>query len=417
MNLQSFSATHIGKVKDQNEDFYYASEEEGLFLVADGMGGHAAGEVASRMAVATVLEVLRPKLKELHELAAVDAAENRQQILDALENAVQRADQAIYTRALTEPEKRGMATTIDILFVTAGGAFIAHVGDSRVYLVRHRQSNLLTADHSLANHLLSQGKLSPEEIEKIPHRHSLMRALGMAGGTQVDTIHLDIMKGDRFLLCTDGLSHYFTGPDDLLPLIQGDLTPETAEEMIRFANDRGGRDNTSVIAVSVFDPGVSHKHIETTQKIHLLQHISLFKNLSYQEMLQLLPLTQEINVAQNQTLIREGEPGEELFILLSGQVEVSAEGVNITTLGAGHQFGELALVDDRPRSATVKALEPSRLLVLKRQSFRQLTRSGELAPKLLWNLIFDISERLRNTSWQLTEQVKAFHFTQPDGES
>jgi serine/threonine protein phosphatase PrpC len=417
MNLLSFSATDLGKVKDQNEDFYYASEQDGIFIIADGMGGHAAGEVASRMAIDLTLRSILPKREELTQLAEIDSAENRKRILAILEEVVRVADQAIYDRAQNEPEKRGMATTIDVLFIINGSAFIAHVGDSRVYLIRSQQSFLLTTDHTLANHLYSQGKLSAEEIEKIPHKQALMRALGMASGTQIDAIHLDLLRGDKFLLCTDGLSHYFKTNNDLLNL-WGDTTSQgIAEDMIQFANQQGGRDNTTVILVSVDDPGVSQKHVETTQKIRLLQHISLFKELSYQEMLQLLPLTQEMNVAAGQTLIKEGESGDELFILLSGQVEVASEGVTITTLGPGHQFGELALVDDRPRSATIKALEASRLLVLKRNDFRQLTRNGELAPKLLWNLIFNISERLRNTSWQLTEQVRAFQFTQPNDES
>jgi PPM family protein phosphatase len=417
MNLLSFSATHIGKVKDQNEDFYYANEQEGIFIIADGMGGHAAGEVASRMAVDVTLRSLQPRQEELTQLAAIDSAENRKRILAILEDVVRAADQAIYARAQNEPEKRGMATTIDLLFIINGSAFIAHVGDSRVYLIRNQQSFLLTTDHTLANHLSSQGKLSAEEIERIPHKHALMRALGMASGTQIDAIHLDLLRGDNFLLCTDGLSHYLKSNNDLLSL-WGEVTSQgTAEDMIQFANQHGGRDNITVILVGVDDPGIAQKHVETTQKIRLLQHISLFKELSYQEMLQLLPLTQEVNVNVGQTLIKEGESGDELFILLSGLVEVISEGVNITTLGPGNQFGELALVDDRPRSATIRAIEPSRLLLLKRADFRQLTRNGELAPKLLWNLIFNISGRLRDTSWQLTEQVKAFHFTQPNEES
>jgi serine/threonine protein phosphatase PrpC len=417
MNLLSFSATHIGKVKDQNEDFYYASENDGIFIIADGMGGHAAGEVASRMAVDVTLRSITAQREEISTLAAVDSSENRKRILAILETAVRQADEAIYARAKREPEKRGMATTIDVLFITNGSAFIAHVGDSRIYLLRNQQSFLLTTDHTLANHLHSQGKLSPEEIEKIPHKSALMRALGMSSGTQIDVVHIDLLRGDRFLLCTDGLSHYFKANQDVLSLWGESTSQEIAEDMIKFSNDKGGRDNTTIILVSVDDPGVSQKHVETTQKIRLLQHISLFRDLSYQEMLQLLSLTQEVNAIKDQVLIKEGESGEELYILLSGSVEVSAENVNITVLGPGSQFGELSLVDDRPRSATIKALETSRLLVLRRSDFRQLTRTGDLAPKLLWNLIFNISERLRNTSWQLTEQVRAFQFSHPSDES
>jgi PPM family protein phosphatase len=412
MQLRAFSATHIGKVKDQNEDFYFEDEQNGLFVVADGMGGHAAGEVASRMAVDVIAKALAPIAEELRELAALDTPDGRKQILARLEEAVRKADQTIYARAVAEPEKRGMATTVDVLLLAPGNAFIAHVGDSRVYLLRKGKGYQLTTDHSLANHLYAQGKLAPEEIERIPHKHALMRALGMAGGAQVDAIHLDILRGDRFVVCSDGLSTYFKANEDLLTLCSERTTQETAERLVGFANEKGGKDNITVIAIEIEDPEISRKTLETTQKIGLLQRIALFRDLSYQEMLQILPLTREYFAPADEVVIREGEPGGELFVLLEGGVDVESEGVNLTSLGPGSQFGELALVDDRPRSATVKTNAPSRLLVLRRNDFHDLTR-GELAPKLLWNLIFDISDRLRMTSWQLTEQVRAFQFAQP----
>src|SRR5262249_11369949 len=160
--------------------------------------------------------------------------------------------------------------------------------------------------------------------EKIPHKHSLMRALGMAGGAQVDGIHLDVLRGDRFLLCSDGLATYFGANDDLTTLLSQEVSQATPERMISFANERGGRDNITAIAIEVEDPGVSRKPLETTQKIGLLQRISLFKDLTYQEMLQNLPLTQEHFAPAGETVIREGEPGGELFVLLEGGVDVES---------------------------------------------------------------------------------------------
>ena len=412
MHLRAFSATHLGKVKDENEDRYHSAPTQGLFLLADGMGGQSAGEVASQMAIDIVVSCLGPRLEELRTLAAIDTPEGRKQILSELEQAVRRADQEIYARSQAEPEKRGMASTVDVLFLGPGGAYIAHVGDSRIYLLRHEQAYLLTTDHTLANHLYAQGKLSAEEIEKIPHRHSLMRALGMTGSAVVETLHLDMLRADRFMLCSDGLSHYLRTHQDLLNMIQPGLTQATADELISFANSNGGRDNATVLIVEVEDPGLSRKNLETTQKIKLLQKIALFRELTHQEMLQILSLTHEYSLDAGEIVIREGEPGGELFVLLDGGVDVESGGVLLTSLQPGNHFGELALVDDRPRSATVRTNSTSRLLVLRRKDFHQLTR-GELAPKLLWNLIFDISNRLRQTSWQLTEQVRAFPFTLP----
>lgn len=407
MKLRAFGATDIGKVKENNEDSHFVDAPNGVFIVADGVGGHAAGETASKLAVDTVVERVLPWVDKLRELASTDTPEGRRDVLALLEDAVRLADQRIFDRANEDPHRyRGMATTLDVLLVTPGGAFIAHIGDSRVYLVRGGAVTLLTTDHTIENLFLKEGKLTPDEIARMPRKNALSRALGL-GGAQVDVLYLDVLSADRFLLCSDGLSRYL-GEGDLTRLVNQGVSMQSAAGFTRFANDRGGKDNVTAVLVLVDEPGALQQRFETTRKIGLLRRTALFANLTDQEMLRVLPVTVEIALPPGKEVVREGEPGDELFVLLEGKVEIESGGVLLTTLGPGAQFGEQALVDSLPRSATVRTTEASRLLRLRRRDFEILTK-GELASKLLWNLVHALSQRLRTTSWQLSEQVKLSH--------
>ena len=408
MKLRAFGASDIGHVKANNEDCLHVGLNEGLFIVCDGVGGNAAGEVASRTAVDAVVERLTPWIEKLREMAAADTPEGRADVLALLEDAVRYADGCIDAMVATDPmHYRGMATTLDLLLVTPDGAFIAHIGDSRVYLVRGGAVTCLTTDHTVENMLLKQGRLTPEEIAQVPRKNALARVLGI-GGALVDSLYVDLCAQDRFVVCSDGLARYCESGQDMIRLVQQGVTAQSANGFIHWANDSGGKDNTTAILVIIDDPGSNQQRLETWRKISLLQKATLFKGLSEQELLKVLPLTSEATLEVGTEVVHEGDSGTEMFILLEGQVEVEAGGVVLTTLGPGQQFGEQALVDSRPRSASIRTTEPSRILRLRRRDFQSLTR-GELAPKLLWNLIYEISERLRTTSWQLSESVKAYH--------
>src|SRR5262245_23104160 len=175
------------------------------------MGGHASGEVASHIAVHEFRGAVESQKELLEAYARKDAAATTQDILAMMEHAVQVAGHAIFERGKDEPEKRGMGTTVSALVLVGERAFMAHVGDSRIYLVRQGQVVQLTEDHSLINELIRRGKVTRESLAQSPYsayKNAVTRAVGVYETVQVDTMDLEILPGDQFLICSDGLHAY-----------------------------------------------------------------------------------------------------------------------------------------------------------------------------------------------------------------
>src|SRR5512143_685955 len=257
MELKYWAATDVGKQRDHNEDNFLIDKKLRLFVVADGMGGHAAGEVASSLAVHEVRDVLSQNADLIERCETADPSVQAVDVLQILEHAVQQACGAIFKRGQAEQEKRGMGTTCSILLIAGppGGArgFIAHVGDSRIYLVRQAQTHQLTEDHSLMNELIRRGKVKPEEVESSPYKqykNAVTRAVGVYESVEVETFDLDVLPGDAFLLCSDGLYVYFT--DEELPkLLTSENINEVPKRLIDRANEGGGHDNITAVVIRV----------------------------------------------------------------------------------------------------------------------------------------------------------------------
>ncbi len=242
--------TDVGRRRVSNEDAFGLDLEVGVFVVADGMGGHAAGEVASREAVDTVLAMVR---RDAPTLRAIDAGERTEDNLRRAQRAVEAAMQAatymVFALAETDPDQRGMGTTLSTLLVAGNVGITGQVGDSRIYRVRSGEVTRLTEDHTLVAWQIKQGIISPQEAERSPHRNVITRAVGSRDYVQVDTHVFDLEPGDRFLLCSDGLHGYLLD-HEIPPFLE--QAPATAvQQMIALANSRGGRDNITAIVVSI----------------------------------------------------------------------------------------------------------------------------------------------------------------------
>ncbi len=250
LSLHAFGGTDVGQRRLSNEDAFGIDLDAGIFVVADGMGGHAAGEIASREAVDTVLSMLRRDVDEFHALAngsVSDALVHRAQ--RAVEAAVQAATYMVYALAETDPEQRGMGTTVSALMILGNVGITGQVGDSRIYRARGAEVTRLTEDHTLVAWQVKQGILTPEEAERSPHRNVITRAVGSRDYVQVDTVAFGLAPGDTFLLCSDGLHGYVE--DRELPTILADEPRAAVVELIGMANKRGGRDNITAIVVSI----------------------------------------------------------------------------------------------------------------------------------------------------------------------
>ncbi len=241
--LRSGSATHVGQVRSNNQDSLLVLDDARLFAVADGMGGHAGGEIASQMAV---------------ELLEANAGEPS---LEDLKEAARLGNRAIFERAGAEPELHGMGTTLCAVRVVPGadgeGDEIAwiNVGDSRVYLFRDDHLVQLSRDHSLVEDLKRDGQLTEEEAAVHPKRNIITRALGIDVDVDVDGSTVIPFNGDRFLLCSDGLFGEVT-EDQISSVLRRLAEPaDAADELVRLANEAGGRDNITVVIVEVVDDG------------------------------------------------------------------------------------------------------------------------------------------------------------------
>ncbi|HKE15454.1 MAG TPA: protein phosphatase 2C domain-containing protein [Kofleriaceae bacterium] len=245
--------TDVGVIRDHNEDSAYADPDGDFFIVADGMGGHAAGEVASKMAVEAVTEALEGARDEIGNFARGPTDQGRRSLVSALENAVRQAHQSVFQRGAAETDKQGMGTTLDVVLIAGSEAFVAHVGDSRTYLVRDHRAAQITTDHTVAEVLVIEGKLSIEEAQISPLRTILVNAIGVAPDVGVEMAHVRLRPGDRLLLCSDGLHDYFPLEQEVSDYVSDNDPDEAIFKMVTVAKNRGGHDNITGIVLEVLE--------------------------------------------------------------------------------------------------------------------------------------------------------------------
>lgn len=239
--MQFYSISDRGKQRFNNEDCC-VSMQIGLYTVlilADGMGGHSGGEIASSKAIEAVLAVLKERLCR----PLIPA-----QIFSILSSALECANENIYTLAKSDASLDGMGTTIDICVIYDFSAYIAHIGDSRVYhITPGGEINRLTKDHSLMEYMIEKGELTPEQAQHHPQKNVITRALGTSMQTEEDNVIVKLSEGDRLLLCSDGLTNMLDEKDIFDVITQNPDPKKAAHELIRRANDAGGDDNITVI--------------------------------------------------------------------------------------------------------------------------------------------------------------------------
>lgn len=406
MQIESWAATDNGRQRDHNEDNFFVDKKLRMFVVADGMGGHAAGEVASSLCVRKVHDVLSENRDLLERFHTGDKNVSRSDILRILEHAVQTSCSAIYERATREKEKRGMGTTCSLLLLAGDRGFIAHVGDSRIYLMRQGQVHQLSDDHSLVNELVRRGKLKLEEIDSSPYKdykNAVTRAVGVYESVDVDTLDFDVLPGDQFLLCSDGL-HAYLDDEKINRVIASTEVKAITKEFIDLANAGGGHDNITNVFVRVLGAELEDQRSkELNLKIEVLKNMPIFRYLNYKELVRVMNITEVRSYRAGDEIIKEGTTGEELYILLDGSVRLHKDEAFITTLKRGDHFGEMALVDRAPRSASATSEVDSRLLSISRKDFYHIIRNeSKLSVKLLWSFVQVLTQRLRKTTADLS---------------
>lgn len=250
MPVRSFGLSDLGQYRELNEDSYLCDDELQLWVVADGVGGGASGEVASSEAVQLVQSWVLRSRPVIEKYLADPNDETRRFVRRMFEAAVQSACYMLFGMGDLEPEQYGMSTTLSGLLIAGEDAFVAQVGDSRVYRLRAGVVEQLTEDHTLINYRLKHGLITPEEAARASGKNVITRAVGHRDYVEVDTFCYDAQVEDRYILCSDGL-HGYLGPGDLERLVPGSLD-DAAERLIAHANESGGSDNITVVLVEIY---------------------------------------------------------------------------------------------------------------------------------------------------------------------
>ena len=373
----------VGQVRGHNEDFWLADAELGLYVVCDGMGGHAAGEVASKITAETLQEMIAARRPSTIEEAK-----------ELIEYAVQEANRRVYHMGSSDQQQRGMGTTCTSMIVAEGKAVLAHVGDSRLYLLRNQEVHQLSTDHTFVAEALKAGIITKEQAKHSEHSNMVTRAIGPAPHVSVDTLVIDVLAGDTFLLCSDGLTQYVDEEEELATYLKEDKG--IAERLVRTANERGGEDNITALVLRV--PKSESEQVRASQ-VHAdfsaLKHIHLLSELDMIELTRVTSHLESIDYPEGREIVKQGEISGGLYIIAEGEVSVTRDAQPIATLPPGSHFGEMALLNHNPRSATVQAATHARLLRLSREGFNALIQQDQvIGVKILWRLAQTLSIRL-----------------------
>lgn len=241
--MQISVKTDIGRERKANEDYYFVSDENSeikLFIIADGMGGYNAGEVASKMATEAVREYVNKHFgKNKH---------SRESIVDMLNKAVKYANKVVYKKSKTSKELEGMGTTLDVCLIYNSNVYIAHIGDSRVYRIRKEFLRRITKDHSYVQTLIEDGKITKEEAYNHPKKNMLTKALGCVEEVEPDIYVKTFLKGDTLIMTTDGLTN-MVRENEIYNIVK-ESKQEAVQELVLRANENGGYDNITIIVIS-----------------------------------------------------------------------------------------------------------------------------------------------------------------------
>jgi len=251
LHIEAGARTDLGRVRKNNEDCYSIDSSLQLYVLSDGMGGEAHGEVASKLAVQTILTHCRQSENSRATPIFGESSTDVSERTNRLASAIHLANRKVFETASSNEEQKGMGATIVAAWIEAQRLSIAHVGDSRAYLLRAGSMDQMTADHSLVAEKVRVGILTPQEADASEMQSVLTRAVGTSSTVEVDTDEQVLLAGDFVLLCTDGLTRMVTDPEIASTLLTSTSAQAAAERLVDLANDNGGVDNVSVIVLRV----------------------------------------------------------------------------------------------------------------------------------------------------------------------
>ena len=387
--------SHIGRVRENNEDAWIVDPAYGLFAVADGVGGKAAGEVASRYAVQRVSAPLATPAAQatLHAYLQNPDIGNRAQVFALLKEGVNLANREIRARQQQNLAERGMSCTLDVALLLGSHAFIMHAGDSRVYLARSATTLQLTTDHTLQASLLAHGVATPSE-PPVRGASRLTNGIGMKDDVKVDEVFADLSSGDRLLLCTDGVSGEVAIEREIGALTRKGRPEEAVVELINGAMASGGRDNATAVLIEVGPRRVNRPtvdHGQTAQDMMLASHSPILLGLEPELVALALQSAIEVRFDAGAKVPRNDAGDRVAYIVLNGSVS-TPQG---WTLGPGAVVYPESLGDGGRGKDLCKAEVPTRALRSRGDDLREVCATNvTLAAKLYERLARNLARML-----------------------
>ncbi len=410
--------TSVGKVRDHNEDSHFIDPEAGIFVVCDGMGGHAAGEVASAIAVQTVREAWASEetQKVADQWLLRGTPEAHKRLLSAVTQGVAAAHDAIIAETKADRGKTGMGTTIVGAMIVGGEMVFAHCGDSRAYLVRDGIAMQLTEDHTLLARLLAAGVDVDTEGEGSRFKSMLTNALGIGQECKASTFVVPLADGDRFLLCSDGITEYVKEHEIGEVLGKAPSPARAAQKLVEMALDRGGGDNATALVVRVLEAGeISRPSEELRREQTAIHACPLFAKCSPQQRLRALRIALPRDQAVGGKVPAMTLGDRVAWIIIEGHLE--QDGMEI---GPGALLYPEALLPDRPlpdKDGLAVATSEVRALALRSDDFRELCdEDPDLAEQLMAALGEEIANRAKRRL-EATPESDWRRTTDPDMEN
>jgi serine/threonine protein phosphatase PrpC len=396
-----FHRVDVGRVRKRNEDYVLVDEAWGLAIVADGVGGHQAGDRAARIAAEACAEQLKNQKWAVESVRAGDKRVDREELARFVRHALRQASRRIHTEAAASPEFAGMSSTCTLFLDLGAIGLLAHVGDSRAYLVRDAEVAQLTTDHVVMT--LGQSEDSIKQVK----RRVLARAVGHAPDVEVDVAWVALQPDDQLVLCSDGLSDVLASADELRECLEAFGAHAAPDVLVDLANVRGGRDNISAVVISAAGaPTVTGAWQGVREQLDILRELPPFQRLSYLELEQLRPAAQVDNLPST-SIVAYPEDQPTLGVVVRGSVDLTYASGETLTVGVGGLLGETSLTHDGPWPYVVLTREEVTLVTFPAARVRRLLETRPRAStRVMWEFLSVLSARAAELGRSSAHRVK-----------
>lgn len=410
MKYTSTGESLKGELNLKNSDLYLIKEDLGLHLICDGYGVEGKGIIASKMTTDLMSQIISANKKIINDYKATPTLEAKNILLSLLEKAIKKVSVQIFNIVNQEIPRKQMGSNLSIAIVIENKVFLAHVGNTQVYMVREENVHLLTKDQGTKKNKAEESNIKDGDLYYGPAKYdegpTLTKMIGFVPDVKVDLLYFEVMEGDTILLMTDGAGS-MVSKSRLAKLVNDGRDSNIAKTIMATVQSRKPSDNATTVSISFLQTNAKSAGSTPQDKYATLKQIPFFTHLDYSEIAKVLSLMHSQDFIKDQNIVVEGEKGEELFVILKGDAEVIIKNNVINTLKKGDYFGEISLIDNQPRSATIKATSEMEVLVLNKLNFLNLLdKEPQVFVKMLWLFAQTLSMRMRKANLNPTETTK-----------